>query len=648
MTLPRLLRQLSSPLKRAVRTLGGSVLAPLIGAQPAPALIRSTARQQWRLIALNFGTSLVEAFTEGATLAVIFLAVDLLSRPVSAAGGSAMNWASNPLIGRFPGLVEMLTGVPRTPVFLILMSLAVLLQATQSLTRFLNGVSVVYFGARCNALITARIHSQILKLSYPCSSSYRVGDLTNYAAEGPQAVTKQIEQTSQLLLQVLLTAVYLTVLISLSPWLLLLAVGLALTITFLQQQLLPRIGRQAQRVTQSQVAISTRITEDFQGLRLLHSSGQLDAADQALRSQMGNLEQGLRRQGLLMNIVAPLSSFLPILAMAVIAALSLVVFGARSTGVLPSLVTFVLALQRLNVRLAGIAGSFNAIAENTGRFERLNEILSPAGKQYRRERGIRFEALRTSIDLEGVGLRYAADLPPALEQINLSLARGSTTALVGASGAGKSSIADLMVGLYAPTAGRIRIDGTDLADLELSSWQQRLGVVSQDTFLFNASLAENIAYGCPWAGPIEIEAAAEAAQAMGFIELLPDGMATLVGERGYRLSGGQRQRISLARAILRKPELLILDEATSALDSQSEQLVQEAIERFEREHTVLVIAHRLSTIVNADLIGVLDHGRIVERGRHRELLERAGPYAKLWEQQAGPGVAQQSALLNQP
>jgi ATP-binding cassette, subfamily B, bacterial MsbA len=629
-----LLHLLPPPLKRVLRTLGGSVLEPLIEAQPAPALIRATARQQWRLIALNLGTSLVEAFTEGATLAVIFLAVDLLSRPISADGSVGIDWASNPLLGRFPMLVELLTGLPRTPVFLGMLALAVLLQAAQSACRYLNGVSVAYFSARCSAIITARIHSQILSLAYPCASSYRVGDLTDHAGQGPQAVVNQITQTSQLLLQVLLTAIYVIVLISLSPWLLLLAAGLALAITLLQKHLLPRIVGQAQRITRSQLAITTRITEDFQGLRLLHSSGQLDAADQRLRGRMGELEQGLRRQSLLMNIVGPVSSFLPIAAIAVIASLSLVVFGARSTGVLPSLVTFVLALQRLNIRLAGIAGTFNSLAENTGRFQRLNQILSPQGKQFRRQGGIPFEGLCGEIDLQGVGLRYAPELPPALKQINLTLAKGHSVALVGASGAGKTSIADLLVGLYTPTEGQILIDGTDLASFDLASWQQRLGVVSQDTFLFNASLAENIAYGCPRATPTAIEAAAEAAQARGFIEALPDGFDTLVGERGYRLSGGQRQRISLARAILRNPELLILDEATSALDSQSERLVQQAIERFERQHTVLVIAHRLSTIVNADLICVMDHGAIVERGRHQELLATGGRYCELWQLQA--------------
>jgi ATP-binding cassette subfamily B protein/subfamily B ATP-binding cassette protein MsbA len=166
------------------------------------------------------------------------------------------------------------------------------------------------------------------------------------------------------------------------------------------------------------------------------------------------------------------------------------------------------------------------------------------------------------------------------------------------------------------------------------SWQQRLGVVSQDTFLFNASIAENIAFGTPDINRQDIEMAAEQAQAAHFIRTLPNGFETLVGERGYRLSGGQRQRLSLARAILRDPELLILDEATSALDSESERLVQQAIDRFERKHTVLVIAHRLSTIVNADLICVLEKGRIVEKGNHSGLISLDGRYASLWSQQS--------------
>jgi ATP-binding cassette subfamily B protein/subfamily B ATP-binding cassette protein MsbA len=206
-------------------------------------------------------------------------------------------------------------------------------------------------------------------------------------------------------------------------------------------------------------------------------------------------------------------------------------------------------------------------------------------------------------------------------------------ALVGPSSAGKSSIADLLTGLYAPTAGQIWVNNTPLEQLELASWQHRLGVVSQDPFLFNASIGDNISFGTPGATLSQRKAACQAAQAAGFIESLPKGYDTLVGERGYRLSGGQRQRLSLARAILHDPELLILVEATSALDSQIEQLVQEAIERFERNHTVLVIAHPLTTIAAADQILVLDQGRVVERGSHAILLAKGGLYANLWQQQ---------------
>jgi ATP-binding cassette subfamily B protein/subfamily B ATP-binding cassette protein MsbA len=285
------------------------------------------------------------------------------------------------------------------------------------------------------------------------------------------------------------------------------------------------------------------------------------------------------------------------------------------------------------MRFSGLASTFNQLADNSARLARLNQILSPAGKQFRRQGGIPFAQLQSEIRFEGVGLHYAPDLPPALIDISFTLPKGQMVALVGPSGAGKSSIADLLSGLYAPSAGQISVDSTPLAQLDLTGWQQRLGMVSQDTFLFNATIAENIAFGTPGASQVQIEAACQAAQASGFVESMPQGYATLVGERGYRLSGGQRQRLNLARAILRDPELLILDEATSALDSQSERLVQEAIERFERNHTVLVIAHRLSTIVRADQILVLEGGRIVQRGSHNSLLAAGGLYAQLWKQQ---------------
>ena len=283
-----------------------------------------------------------------------------------------------------------------------------------------------------------------------------------------------------------------------------------------------------------------------------------------------------------------------------------------------------LALQRLNVRLGGIANSWNAW--QPARLALTDQILERSDKQFRRIGGVPFEGLNRQIRFEAVGLRYGQDQHGSPDSAEFQL--------VGPSGAGKSSIADLLVGLYEPSEGQIWVDDQPLSALDLPSWQQRLGVVSQDTFLFNASIAENLSFGLEGVSQQQLELAAAQAQAAGFIEALPEGYNTLVGERGYRLSGGQRQRLSLARALLRQPELLILDEATSALDSASERLVQEAIQQVEGHCTVLVIAHRLSTIVNADQILVLDRGRIIQRGSHQQLLEVAGMYQQLWQQQS--------------
>jgi ATP-binding cassette subfamily B protein/subfamily B ATP-binding cassette protein MsbA len=386
------------------------------GQEPASRLIRQTARQQWRLIVVNLLSSVVESLSEGATLGVVFLAVEVLSAPE----GSRFNWASKPLIGAMPAMAAWLTGLPVTRLFLSLLALALLLQALQSLTRYVNQVSVGYFAARCKALVTTRIHSQVLSLSFPSASGYKVGDLTDYASVGPEAIRIQIEQISALLVGLLLCATYLAVLVRISSWLLLAVLIMGGLITLVQKVLLPRIRAGAKAVAQSQVAIISRITEDFQALRLLHSSGQLEAADQRLWAGMGELERQLRGQARRMAVTGPFSSFLPIFAITSIAALSVLMLGGRSNGVLPGLVTFVLALLKLNGRVSILAINLNYLADNTGRLQRLNSILSPEGKQFRRLGGRSFRELREAIHFDSVDLRYAPELPPALSDISFT------------------------------------------------------------------------------------------------------------------------------------------------------------------------------------------------------------------------------------
>ncbi|HET9439752.1 MAG TPA: ABC transporter ATP-binding protein [Longimicrobiales bacterium] len=243
-----------------------------------------------------------------------------------------------------------------------------------------------------------------------------------------------------------------------------------------------------------------------------------------------------------------------------------------------------------------------------------------------------FTGVRDAIRFEHVGFEYESGRP-VLQDIDVTVPAGSVVALVGPSGAGKSTLADLVARFYDPILGRITIDGVDLKDFQINSLRSGLGVVSQDTILFHDTVRNNIAYGLGNIRPADIERAARTANAHEFIEHLPDGYETVLGERATRLSGGQRQRIAIARAILRDPPILILDEATSALDSESERLVQGAMEHLLTGRTVIVIAHRLSTIRHADQILVMQNGRIVQFGRHDELLAQGGLYRHLYRLQ---------------
>jgi subfamily B ATP-binding cassette protein MsbA len=236
------------------------------------------------------------------------------------------------------------------------------------------------------------------------------------------------------------------------------------------------------------------------------------------------------------------------------------------------------------------------------------------------------------VDFDGVSFAYRPD-QPVLRDVSLSVRRGEIVALVGPSGSGKTTLSALLLRFYDPTAGAVRIDGRDLREVTFQSLRRQIGLVTQETLLFNDTIRANIAYARADATEDEIVAAAKAANAWEFIQDKPEGLDTMIGERGLLLSGGQKQRLALARAILKNPPILVLDEATSALDAQSEKLVQEAVERLMKNRTVFVIAHRLATVKNASRIVVLEHGKIAETGNHAELLTQDGIYKRLYELQ---------------
>jgi ABC-type multidrug transport system fused ATPase/permease subunit len=415
-------------------------------------------------------------------------------------------------------------------------------------------------------------------------------------------------------------------LIVLSWKLTLLTAVLLLLISYIVQRLTRQVKRLGSEATAANANLSQRMLETFYGLRLIRAFAREDYEQNRFEKASRQVSKIFLKLDRVSDLVQPVSEVL----VAPLLLGILVIMGVRDPGQVAVSVTFLILLYRLQPRIRQFDAdrvSLNALSASV---EEVRSLLDEKDKPYLRSGTRALESIEKSIVFESVSLRYEVGKDAALRDVNCAINIGETTALVGPSGAGKSSLVNLVCRFYDPSVGRLLIDGIPLTELDLGWWRNQIAIVSQDIHLFNASVAENIRYGKLDATREEVMEAARKAHAMEFIDNLPDGFDTFLGDWGQLLSGGERQRLALARAFVRDPQILVLDEATNSLDLIAEKVVQDALEQFGRGRTVIIVAHRISTIEHADNVIVLDSGKVIESGSVPQLLAKGGLFSRLY------------------
>jgi ATP-binding cassette, subfamily B, bacterial MsbA len=482
--------------------------------------------------------------------------------------------------------------------------------------------------------LRTRIFDHLLTLDLGYFQRTRAGQLiSGIITEVDQTKTVITASLVSLFQNLVVVATTLVILSQISFRLTLLTLACVPIMVLLLQSLLKRLRRHARARAHERGEVTATITERIGAVRLIRAYGEEARESARFASQATRYRKQVIRTQRFSSLTSPLtevfSGFLVILIIWAGSRPGLVGLGAPLAP--EAIIVFLMAALKLTSPLKTISSYPAVMAVTLASAERVFEILDEPNIEVDRpgEGPARFER---DIVFDRVSFHYAEG-DPVLSDVSFVLPKGRVVALVGPSGAGKTTLADLLPRFHDPTGGQILMDGVPLTRLTRRSLRSLLGVVSQDTVLLNDTVHSNIAYGSPGATRAQVEAAAQAANADLFIAQLPLGYETLLGERGTRLSGGQRQRIAIARALLRDPPVLILDEATSALDTESERLVQQAIDRLMAERTVLVIAHRLATVRDADEIVVLDAGRVTERGTHDQLFRACGLYRRLYDLQ---------------
>lgn len=548
--------------------------------------------------------------------------------------GQEIELTGSPRIIQF--LLSPFEGVPERYRLIVMLLAVILTIILKNLTAYLRSLLTVVFNRSLTNTIKSEMFQTLMDSDLDFFTKAKVGDLTKRLGSDTAQCTQTINGYVSLITQLIILSLFVSLLISISWRLTLISSLLIALIGIINQLFIRRSKRFGFFLNQEQRNYSIKVIETLSGIRLIKSVSSENREYTKLKELMLSLENIALKAKMNSALISPVNEVTSMITVISILLLGRYLFADQITNVSAILLTYLLVLFRMLPMVSQINSSRNAIAKGSASFNMAVDLWRRDNKPIMKPGSIPFQKVKSQIHFYEISFSYPGNDNLVLKNVDISLPRGKTLALVGGSGAGKSTFADLLPRFYDPTSGCITIDGIDLREFDITSLRKKTGIVSQTTHLFNDTVKNNIIYASPDATEDEIIEAVRQANAYDFIMDLPKQWDTQIGDRGVMLSGGQRQRLAIARALLQDPEILILDEATSALDTVSERLVQKAIDQLSRDRTVLVIAHRLSTIQNADQIAVLDQGKLVEIGTHSELLEKeSGYYRHLYYVQFG-------------
>jgi ATP-binding cassette, subfamily B, bacterial MsbA len=583
-------------------------------------------RRPWALTIMLLA-GLVAAVFESGTLALLGLAVSVIT------AGSAVGLPVFPEFAE-SALSYLFGEVSKGGVFLLLTGLAVIAQVLKGVLTYLSTYAQIRLAYFIQQSIQEEATNHIMSMNYGQVTGYPAGELASLVDQAGR-LSDVVGEFGKAFRAIVLSLGYVVVMLLMSVMLTLAGLLVFALLWVGLTGIVRLIKRLAEKEVDAQIDTWRWTIEYLNAPRLLRIFGATNTAGQTINQARLKQISAMLRSDVIQAAVLPVFEIVTVIGAGAFLIVGYMFAGETANELVPKLFVFVLVFFRMKPQIKMLNDLRIGISKILPRLAKVGDFLQTVDKTFSQVDGMEFSGFNEAIEFRNVSFGYPKAQSAAVKNLNFSIKKGEMVALVGASGAGKSTMINLLIGLYQPTEGMITVDGVNLAELQPDAWRSRLGVVDQEVYLFNTSIWENISFGRAELTRDQIKEAARAAHAHEFIENCEAGYETQIGDRGFRLSGGQQQRIALARALARNPDILLLDEATSALDSVSERQIQSAINDLQGSQTVVVIAHRLSTVAKADKILVFDNGEIVESGTPKDLLHGDTRFSVLWKMQSG-------------